>query len=103
MPALIVLFKLKPGASVEEYERWAAETDVPVVSRLDSVDSFRVFRLQSLLFGGGEPPYEYCEVIEVNDLDKLGEEIAQERIQAIAAQFQTFADDPVFIVAEQAA
>jgi hypothetical protein len=103
MSALIVLFKLKPGASVEEYERWAVETDVPVVSRLDAVDAFRVFRLQRLLFGAGNPPYDYCEVIEVNDLAKLSEEIAQERIQAIAAEFQAFADDPVFIVAEQSA
>lgn len=102
MATLIVLFNLKPGASREEYERWATERDVPTVSALTSVDSFRVLRATGLL-GGGAPPYHYVEVIEVSDLARFGEEIAGETIRAIAAEFQQFAEAPVFLLTEQLA
>lgn len=103
MPALIVLFNLRPGVSPDEYERWARETDVPTVTELRSVEAFRVLRLERLLFGDGRAPYAYCEVIDVTDLDLLGEEIASARVQEIAAEFQAFADEPVFVVAQQVA
>ncbi|GIW09941.1 MAG: hypothetical protein KatS3mg061_0998 [Dehalococcoidia bacterium] len=100
MATLIVLFSLKAGVSREAYERWAAEVDVPTVAALPAVDSFRVLRATGLL-GGGQPPYQYIEVIEVNDLDALGQAIATPAIQAIAAQFQQFAENPQFILTEQ--
>jgi hypothetical protein len=99
---LIVLFNLKSGASRDAYERWAAERDVPTVSALTSVDSFRVLRANGLL-GGGEPPYHYIEVIEINDLARFDSELANDTIRQIASEFQQFADAPVFLLAEQLA
>ncbi|GIW08478.1 MAG: hypothetical protein KatS3mg060_3283 [Dehalococcoidia bacterium] len=102
MATLIVLFNLKPGASRDDYERWAIEHDVPTVSALTSVDSFRVLRATGLL-GGGDAPYQYVEVIEVNDLPRFGGEIAGETIQQIAAEFGQFAEAPIFLLTEQIA
>ncbi|MCS6801624.1 MAG: REDY-like protein HapK [Chloroflexota bacterium] len=102
MATLIVLFNLKADAAREAYERWAVERDVPTVSALTSVDSFRVLRATGLL-GGGNPPYHYIEVIEVNDLARFGSEIGTEAIQEIAAEFRQFAEDPIFILTEQLA
>jgi hypothetical protein len=100
MPTLIVMFDLRPGVRPADYERWARDVDVPTVKRLRSVDDFRVHRSTGLLTGDGRPPYAYTEVIEVNDLVLLGEEVAGDTMQGIAAQFREFADDPVFVVAE---
>ncbi len=103
MSALVVLFNLKKEASKETYEKWAQTTDVPTVKGLSSVDDFKVYQLQSIMGGQDSPPYAYCEVIDINNMEKLGEQIANETMQRIAAEFQEFADNPIFIISEQIA
>lgn len=101
MATLIVLFNLKEGQSPEEYERWARDVDVPTVSDLDSVNSFRAYRAQGLLGSDAASPYRYVEVIQVADMNALGKDIATEPMQKIAQAFQQMADNPTFIVCEQ--
>ncbi len=104
MPTLIVLFNLKnPDTAVQQYEEWAKTVDVPTVKRLPSVDNFRLFRCGNLLGSDQAAPYKYCEVIEVNSMDGLFADIATDAMREVAAQFQAFADNPIFIVAEQIA
>ncbi|MCS6928430.1 MAG: hypothetical protein NZM43_02935 [Saprospiraceae bacterium] len=104
MPTLIVLFNLKDkDSAVQQYEEWAKTVDVPTVKRLGSVDDFRLFRCGHLLGTQTPAPYQYCEVIEVNNLEGLFADIATDTMKQVAAQFQAFADNPLFIVAEQIA
>lgn len=101
MPALVVLFNLKSDQAKADYEKWAQTTDVPTVKKLQSVDDFRVYRLNEIMGSGDAAPYAYCEIINVNDMAKLGDEIATETMQRVAGEFQAFADNPIFIVSEQ--
>ncbi len=101
MATLVVLFNLKEGQSPEEYEQWARNVDVPTVSGLESVNSFRVYRAQSVLGSEAAPPYKYVEVIQVTGMEQLGQEISTEEMQKIAQTFQSMADNPTFIVCEQ--
>ena len=104
MAALVVLFNLKGDAEKAAYEKWAQTTDVPTVKGLVSVDDFKVYKLNAIMGDDNTPPpYQYCEVIDVNDMEKLGGEIATETMQRVAAEFQAFADNPTFIVSEQIA
>ena len=103
MATLIVLFNLKEGASAAEYEAWAKKKDVPTVKGLSSVGDFRVFRSSGILGTDAAAPYQYVEVIEVNDMNQLGIDVSSEKMQAIAAEFGAFADSPTFILAEQSA
>jgi hypothetical protein len=103
MPTLIVLFNLKAGKSRADYENWAKATDLPTVNSLKSVDDFKVFRSNGLLGSGAVAPYQYIELIEVNNLDGLFTDIAAPLMQKVAAQFQDFADNPTFIVTESIA
>ena len=103
MAALVVLFNLKDEAARAAYEKWAQNTDVPTVKGLSSVDDFKVYRMNTLMGTESPSPYQYCEVIEVNDMGKLGEEVATETMQRVAGEFQGFADNPIFIVSEQIA
>ena len=100
MHTVIVLFNLKPGASVADYEKWAREQDLPTVNELASVERFEVLRAKGLLIGEGKPPYAYIEIIRVPDMAAFGADMAGETVQAGAAQFQQFADNPIFILAE---
>lgn len=99
MPKIVVLFNLKPGASVEDYERFARETDLPIVNALPSVRRFEVLKAQGVL-GGGASPYAYVEIIDLHSLEQLGEDVSSATMQKVAETFRSFADNPVFIVTE---
>lgn len=99
MSRIIVLFNLRDGVSPEAYEAWARDTDIPTVRRLGSVKDFSVHRATGLL-GGGKPPYQYAEVIDVADMEALMADIAAPPMPENASAFARFAEDPVFIVTE---
>lgn len=103
MSIIVVLFNLKPGVDAADYEAWAIATDLPAVNRLPSVQQFQVLRSVHLLGSDAAVPYTYVELLEVDGLAQLGADIASEKMQAIAAEFQQFADNPQFIVTENLA
>jgi len=101
MPSLVVLFNLKDEAAKDAYENWAKTTDVPTVKRLGSIDDFRVYRMNEVMGSGDKPPYQYCEIVDVNDMATFGAEVSTDVMQKVAAEFQDFADNPIFIVSDQ--
>jgi len=103
MAALVVLFNLKDESAKEAYEKWANTTDVPTVKALNSINDFKVYKLNAIMGSEDKPPYQYCEVIDINDMEKLGGELATETMKRVAGEFQAFADGPLFIVSEQIA
>lgn len=103
MVKVIVLFNLKSEASREDYEAWARDRDVPTVTGFGSVDDFRVFRTTGLL-GSTEPaPYQYVELIEVNDMDAFQQDVGSAVMQEVGAEFQGFAESITFMLAERSA
>lgn len=101
MPALVVLFNIKNKEAQEAYEEWAQKTDVPTVKSLDAIDEFKVYRLNEIMGTGEKPPYQYCEVLDINDMTKLVGELSSDTMKRVAQEFQAFADNPMFIVSEQ--
>jgi hypothetical protein len=98
-----VLFNLKPGTDVAAYEQWARTRDLPNVRSLTSIDDFQIYRATGLLGSDAAPPYRYVEIIDVADMADFGKDVANEAMQKVAAEFQTFADNPQFILTEQLA
>jgi hypothetical protein len=94
MTTLIVLFNLKDAARREEYERWAREVDLPTAGALKSVDKFEVLKASGLLTGGPSP----YEILRINSMEQLGADVGSPTMQQVAAQFQAFADNPLFIM-----
>ncbi len=103
MSALVVLFNLKDQEAKEAYEQWAKTIDVPTASSMTSVDDFKVFRLGNIMGTENPSPYQYCEILQINDMAKLGEEVGSDAMKKVAAEFQSFADNPMFIISEQIA
>ncbi|GAA5525472.1 hypothetical protein Maes01_02042 [Microbulbifer aestuariivivens] len=97
---IVVLFNLKPGVSPSDYEQWAKTTDLPTVRKLGSVDDFSVLRTTGLLGTDASAPYQYVELLVVNDMEKLGADVSSETMQRVAAEFQQFADNPQFMLTE---
>jgi hypothetical protein len=101
MQTVVVLFNLKPDASVEQYEAWARAVDLPTVNGLPAVERFEVLRSNGLLSGAAAAPYQYIEVLRVASVDALKQDIgATPSMAEVARQFREFADAPVFIVTD---
>lgn len=97
---IVVLFNLKPGVSPSDYEQWAKTTDLPTVRKLGSVNQFSVLRTSGLLGSEAPAPYQYVELLEVNDMETLGADVSSETMQRVAAEFQQFADNPQFMLTD---
>jgi hypothetical protein len=98
---LIVLFNLKDASAEAAYEAWAQSVDVPTVKRLASIDDFKVFKTSGVLGSEQPAPYQYVEIIHVNDADQLNKDVSSETMQKVAAEFQAFADNPCFMISTQ--
>ncbi|WP_446655345.1 REDY-like protein HapK [Blastomonas sp.] len=97
---IIVLFNLKPGVSISDYENWARTRDIPGVNALSSVTSFTVHRATGLFGSDAASPYQYIEIIDITGMDPFVAEISTPEFQAMAAPFQDYADAPQFILTE---
>lgn len=99
---IIVLFNLKPGVAVADYEAWAKSRDIPGVRSLPSIDDFRIYRTTGLLGGTAPAPYQYIEVIDIADMDGFFTDVAGEASQAVAKEFMAFlGEPPIFMLTEQ--
>jgi len=99
MPRIIVLFNLKPGVDPDTYEAWAKRVDLPIVNDLGSIRSFEVFKTTSVLGTDAPPPYHYIEIVDVNDMEAFGADVASATMQRVAAEFAALAD-ATFIMTE---
>lgn len=101
MATILVLFNLKPGVSVSDYETWAKTKDIPTVNSLNSVKEFRVLKMNHLLGSDTPSPYQYSELIEVPDMNAFFGDLGNDAVQAGAKQFAEYADNPIFIVSQE--
>lgn len=97
---IIVLFNLKPGVAVADYEQWARTRDIPGVNALASVHTFTVHRATGLFGSDAPSPYQYAEIIDIVGMDPFVADISTPEFQAMAAPFQDYADNPQFILTE---
>lgn len=99
---IIVLFNLKPGVSIAEYEEWAKTRDIPGVNALGSVDGFTVHKAAGMFGAPDAPvPFQYFEIIDVSDMDGFVADISTPEFQAAAAPFQDYADSPQFVLTQE--
>ena len=98
MATLIALFNLKTDVQKSDYEDWAKNTDLKIVRGLKSIESFDVYESLGLLGKDTKPPYEYVELLQVNDMDVFGVETSSDTMKSVAEQFQGFADNPLFML-----
>jgi hypothetical protein len=99
MAKIVVLFNLKPGVAVADYEKFARETDLPIVNALPSINRFEALKTTGTL-GGAASPYQYIEIIDVKDMAQFGKDVSTEQMKQVAAAFRALADNPQFILAE---
>jgi hypothetical protein len=99
---IVALFNLRRGVHAADYEHWARTVDLPTVNALRSVETFEVLRVTGRLGSDAKPPYEYAEIIDVRDMETFDQDMATDKMRAVAAAFAELAD-PVFLTTEKLA
>lgn len=95
-----VLFRLKPGVTPAEYEEWFRAHNVPVVGRLRSISSYRVWRVSGVM--EGEPTFEFLEEMELADRQAFEREIeAVPEMTAMLEAWSARVADQVIVYAEE--
>lgn len=100
MTNVLVVFNLQEGVDAAEYEEWARTRDLPTARSLSSVDGFNVLKCCGMFGTDAAAPYQYVELLEVNDFEKLGAEAGEGEMAKVAAEFGAYADNPQFIILE---
>ncbi len=98
---LLALFNLKNDVSKDDYVAWARSVDLPTVNGLKSVDQFSAYSIGEVFGADTKPPYQYFEVIDVNDMDQFMSDIGTDTMQKVASEFQKFTDDVIFLLSER--
>jgi REDY-like protein HapK len=95
-----VTFRLRPGVTPEEYERWFRETNVPAVRKVKSIETYRVWRVLDAM--EGEPTFEVLEEMEIEDRAAFDREV--EELPEMAAMLEGWYErvaDQVILYAEE--
>lgn len=99
MANLMLLYKLQPGVTRDQFETWVRTTDYPAMRGLRRVASYVNHRVERLLMGEGSPSIDYVEVFDIPDLEGfVAQDMPGQIVQAIVADFGGFADSPEFLV-----
>ena len=72
MSKVVVIYKLKPGATMAQYKKFSREIDQMITPKQKVVEKFEVFQVTQYLQGTGgiekkNPPFEVFEIIDVKD------------------------------------
>lgn len=98
MTTVFFLTKLKRRAKPAEYEKWVREYDYPVSRGLKIVMHYDVYRITGGL--KRESPYDYIEVIQVNDIEKYKDGLNNREMKKLLQQWKKFIGSYVAIHGE---
>lgn len=99
MANVMILYRLKPGVSKDDFEAWVRAYDYPNIRGIARVARFANHRVERLLIGEGAPDVDYVEVFDIPDLDGfVAEDLAGPVIVEVMPRFMDWVEDPRFLV-----
>jgi hypothetical protein len=95
-----VAFRLKPGVTREAYEEWFREVNVPAISRMTTVGTYRVWVVTGAM--EGEPPFDVVEEMEIERRESFESELdSVPEVAAMLTQWYERVAEPVVVYAEE--
>jgi REDY-like protein HapK len=91
VPFAFFTYKLKPGVTADAYQQWIVSFDYPQVRQIPSIRSQQLFNIAGLVFGPGDAPADFAEVIEYSNWERYQDDLANHpAAQKIKAQLPNF-------------
>ena len=89
------LTRLRPGIDRAEYERFVREIDSRTAPNVLPITRYEVIRLEAGVASQSPAPYDYLEIVDVDDLDAFRAALAapDDGVTALTEQAFTFLEE----------
>ena len=91
MQKVFVMYKLKPGVTMEQYKKFSAETDRPITPHQPGVISFKVYEIKGRDKGGS--PFDIVEDVDVESWDAWNKCVASEGMKKVVEEWGKVGDE----------
>jgi hypothetical protein len=91
MQKVFVMYKLKPGVTIEEYRKWSVALDQKVTPFQPGVHRFEVYEIQGA--EKGEPQYQIVEDIDVDSWDAWQKVVSSDAMSEVVKTWGDYGDE----------
>lgn len=95
MQRVFVMYKLKPGVSMDDYKKWSKEVDQKITPYQPGVKSFKVFEIKGA--EKGTSPYRIVEDIEVESWEAWQKVVSGEGMKKVVTEWNNYGDADTLI------
>lgn len=92
MHKVFVMYRLRPGVTMDEYVRWSSEVDQRITPSQRGCIRFEVYAIDGSE-DGSEPAYQIVEDIEVESWEVWQQTLQGEGMAVVANDFPKYADE----------
>lgn len=92
---IFLLTRLRPGVARDDYERFVREIDLLTAPEVLPIERYEVIRLEGRVAIGSPAPYDYLEIVHVEDLERFRAALAapSEGLQSLMQQAFRFLEE----------
>jgi hypothetical protein len=94
---VFVMYKLKPGVTLEEYRQWSVTLDQRITPFQPGVIRFEVYAIKGAA-NNGESPYQIVEDIEVDDWETWDKVSTGEGMKEVAETWGRYGDESTLTI-----
>ena len=95
MEKVFVMYKLKPGVSIEEYKEWSLRLDQKVTPFQPGVYRFEVYEIEGA--EKGESPYMIIEDVDVDSWENWQKVVAGDGMKEVVNTWSDYADESTLV------
>ena len=94
---VFIFYKLKPEVDRDRFEQRARAVEAPLAERSPAIVSYALTRLDGVIDGPPEPPYDYVETLEVTSLSDYQSGVTDPDIDAFIKDWEEDVSEYVLV------
>ena len=96
MQKVFVMYKLKPGVTIEEYREWSTSVDQKITPFQPGVHRFEVYEIEGA--EKGKPEYQIVEDIDVESWEEWQKTLSGEEMKKVVESWGQYGDESPLMV-----
>lgn len=95
MEKVFVMYRLKPGVSIEDYRKWSVSVDQKITPFQPGVHRFEVYEIQGA--EKGESPYMIVEDVDVDSWEAWQKAVQGDGMKEVVESWAKYGDESTMI------
>ena len=102
MAHVLILYKLKPGVTREDFEAWLRTSNATALRGIKRLKDFAVYRVEKRVMSSCEASADYFDLYDIPDMAGfVSEDIPSAAVRKDMEEFQGFAQSPEYLLVTQ--